>query len=735
MSPCARGRRCGMRARKEQAGMALLSVLIAILVLSLLGGLVLYLSGQESQLSTVRYRAAQSLNIAEGGAWAARAALMAVLNADPTDAAQFTADISSTVPGWYAGGNRDLQNALAFLTYLQVDGQPLGVSAPERSDAWVVFRVNWSRPTPRLKLEFVAKGSGVPPDDPLSLGTFPQNPVGDGAYRAAVVLMRRSAEHPSCAPQRANPPFSECFIHLNTETGPAAYTIPLEYRIVADGQVDPAFRRRVSLQGKFGVVISRRSFAEWLSFTDVFSRSDGTPVYYYVTESLDGPVHTNGRFRFWGFPKFGTPDVGSPCDEGRVQATRLTSTDTVAVFRRLPGRPGSPVEVTLEANEWVEGGQRVAAPVLPDCTPSNFDDDSDNRPAQFQRGFDGDPNTPGIQPITVPPNSFNQRAIALGWDPGDPTPNGWSDSQWNRRIRSVVPELADGPDPVPPGIYVPVADTNRNSVSDSGEPLAGGVYVEGDLRSLRMYPCGPNRDLACYHFVHTNEQEVTVTVDRENNQTTVTNSAWPPGSRTRTFTGVPKGYQGTSAYRNAMIIYVHGNLGTGGPDGLSGQLEEKEQTLITVRGNVYITGHLRYERPPNPYDPSDNPLNLLGVFTPLGSLRITPAAPENLDLHGVFMAGQPGVSDGVKSELLVENVCSLPNKGELRLLGGMILEYAGVTGCVVGGGVRGYSEHSVYDRRMSRGFSPPYFPTTLLPAIRAEGLAGAKPQWREGSPP
>lgn len=40
---------------KGQAGMALLSVLVVILVLSLLGGLVLYLSGQESQLSTVRY--------------------------------------------------------------------------------------------------------------------------------------------------------------------------------------------------------------------------------------------------------------------------------------------------------------------------------------------------------------------------------------------------------------------------------------------------------------------------------------------------------------------------------------------------------------------------------------------------------------------------------------------------------------------------------------------------------
>ncbi|MDR7568128.1 MAG: hypothetical protein QN143_07125, partial [Armatimonadota bacterium] len=241
---------------------------------------------------------------------------------------------------------------------------------------------------------------------------------------------------------------------------------------------------------------------------------------------------------------------------------------------------------------------------------------------------------------------------------------------------------------------------------------------------------------------HTNGQRVTVVVDRANNRTTVTNSAWPPESRTRTFTGVPKGFQGTSAYQNATMIYVRGNIGSATEGGVWGQLEEREQVLITAsRGNprnpdaVYIPNHIRYERPPDPYDPTDNPLNVFGLFVPTGRIRIPTSSPPNMDTHGVFMAGQPGVNDPPVGERVVDSVCSLPSKGELRLLGGLITEFAGVTGCVSGGTIRGYSEHSVYDRRMSRGLAPPYFPTTTMAAIQAQTLAGQRPHWQELSPP
>jgi hypothetical protein len=141
------------------------------------------------------------------------------------------------------------------------------------------------------------------------------NSLGEGWYRAVVVLQKRLVKHWSCAPQQ--PPesdpshWSDCYVHF---TPPATLEIPLSFRVVSDGQVDPQFRRRVTLEGQFRVLLGNTSFAQWLSFTHVFSLSTGTAVYFAWDEAYDGPIHTNGRFRFWGFPKFGTPDTGSPCD-------------------------------------------------------------------------------------------------------------------------------------------------------------------------------------------------------------------------------------------------------------------------------------------------------------------------------------------------------------------------------------------------------------------------------------
>jgi type II secretory pathway pseudopilin PulG len=741
--------------RHDQAGMALLSVLVVIMVLALLGGLVLYLAGQESQLSTVRYRAAQSLNIAEGGAWAARAALMAVVNADPTDAADFVGDVATAAVTWFAGGVAALQNPLAFLDHLRVDGQ--GLSTGEGPYDWVIFVVNWALPYSRLKLQFVTGGPGTPPADPLALVPALYNGLGEGWYRSVVVLWKRAEPHESCVP-----PGSACFVHL---TPPATLEIPLGFRVVSDGQVDPQFRRRVTLEGQFRVLLGNTSFAQWLSFTHVFSLSTGTAVYFAWDEAYDGPIHTNGRFRFWGFPKFGTPDTGSPCDPARIRATRLTSTDTQAVFRRPPWIPGSPTEVTLAADEWVQGGQRIAAPVLPDCTPGNFSDDVDNPVAQFTRGFDGDPNQPGIQPITVPwdppgriRDSYGtlQRAVALGWNPQDTSatgPNNWTAAQWNARLRAVVPELPNNSNPVPNGIYVP----------NDGANLLGGIYVEGDLRELVLSNCAPGTPgfpycpytpggPAYYYLRDAGGREVIVEVDRSANgglgRTRVYHTDWDPvtaGNQSgwRTFNGVPRGFQGAPPYTlSNTIVYVHGNVGTAGSGGVWGTVEEGEQVMITAarsatesgQRDVWIPNHIRYERPPNPYDPNDNPRNLLGVYVPTGLIRIPTSSPNDLDLQGVFMAGQPGVSDGVNSELRVESVCSLPNKGYLRLLGGVIGEFAGVSGCF-SGTVHGYSDRWVWDRRMGRGFAPPYFPTTTIAKVEARELATRKPQWREASPP
>lgn len=338
--------------------------------------------------------------------------------------------------------------------------------------------------------------------------------------------------------------------------------------------------------------------------------------------------------------------------------------------------------------------------------------------------------------------------MALGWNPTDTGPNNWDADDWNSRLRAVVPELPNNDDPVPNAVYVPNDGTN----------LLGGIYVQGNLDRIIMSNCPPGTPgfpycparaspggPAFYFFRHTNGQEVTVVVDRAAGTTTVTNTAWPPATQTRTFAGVPRGFQHpVEALRrpNATTVYVHGSVGSGTGGGVWGTVAGHEQVMVTVARaqgesgarDVWVPNHIRYEWPPDPHNPNSNPPNLFGLYVPTGRIRIPTTSPHNLVLQGVFMAGQPGVTDGVASEMLVESVCSLPHKGELRLLGGVIGEFVGVSGCVVGGAHRGYSDRWVYDRRMSRGFVPPHFPTTTITAIQAQMLAGTRPQWREGSP-
>jgi len=229
---------------------------------------------------------------------------------------------------------------------------------------------------------------------------------------------------------------------------------------------------------------------------------------------------------------------------------------------------------------------------------------------------------------------------------------------------------------------------------------------------------------------------VTITVDRVGQTTTVTNTAWA-SPQTRTFAGVPKGWQGGGSIANATVIFVEGNVLS-----LSGTLEEHEQITIATSGRIDITNHLRYEDPPDVADPNDNPLNVLGLFSHARDIRIALSAPSDLVIHGVLMAGTPGPNDpdpAYNSSVHAVNYNSRPVQGQVHLIGGIIEEYYGAFGTfdpATGNPLTGYGRDFQYDRRMSRGFSPPYFPTTTLFTI-LEGssrLTNVRPVWREASP-
>ncbi|MDR7521010.1 MAG: DUF4900 domain-containing protein [Armatimonadota bacterium] len=674
-----------VRQIQSQRGLAMLSVLTTIFVLSIVGALILYLSGKEIALSTARLAGAQSLNTAEGGAYAARSALMVLMNADPVGRATVDPSLSgTTLATWYAGGNISAQNSFGLFDYLVLDGQRFILGATPATNS-VTFEVNWSLPTPHRKLQVA---TGVPPS----------NVLGQGSYAATVTVTRRLAPHP------ADPMQPQRYIQ---QLGPDHYEFYYTYAITSDGRTPPQGRRRVTLSHDFSVQVRRQSFAQYALFTHVHMTPAGGAIWFTSRTSFDGPVHTNGEFRFAFYPKFGTPDAGTPCDPAGNLPTRLTSVSTYAWFNNN----GNPVR--LQANENVVASVRRDAPVLPDCTPANLLDDNDNPAANFTRG---------VAAIPMPTNPYNQQGVAVGRNPADTTP------VTNLQIRQAVPELPDNTSSVPNGIYVPVADGNGNGVSDAGESLAGGIYVEGNLNSLTFSLGGPSNNLAVYTLVQ-GSQTVTITVDRVGQTTTVTNTAWP-SPQTRTFAGVPKGWQGPGN-ANATIIYVQGTILS-----LSGTLEEKEQTTIVASGRIDITGHLRYEDPPEVTNPNDNPLNVLGLYSAGNDIRISASAPNDLELHAVLMAGNLG--DGNNSSVNVQNYNTGAPRGTVHLIGGIIEEYYGAFGTFdpnTGNPLTGYGRDFRYDRRMSRGFTPPYFPTTpLFEVVQTQGLAGVRPVWREAAP-
>jgi hypothetical protein len=651
----------------------MMALITMIFVLGLVGALVLHLVGKEQALGAMRVRGLESRYVAEGGGFASRAALMVLMGDNPVGTTTVDPSLTgATLANWYAAGNAGNQNAFAILDYLVLDGQQYTLNATAGTTA-VTFHTNWALPQPHRKLQVPAGGP-------------PANPLATGSYGAEVTITRRATAYASCAP-------SPCYVH---QLNPDEYEFFYSYLITSDGASPPRARRRVTLAGDFSVRVQRQSFAQFALFTHVHLTPTNSPIWFTSRGSFDGPVHTNGQFRFAFFPKF---------------SDTLTSVSGTAWFNNL----GNPVQ--LAANENVVGGVRRDAPVVFDATPLNINDDNDNGPANFTRA---------VAAIAMPTNPHSQKGVSVGRNPSNVSP------VTNLEIRQVVPELADNNNAVPGGIYVPVTDSDGNGISNAGEPLAGGIYVQGSLTSLTLALGGATNNLAVYTLV-AGGQTVTVTVDRAAGTTTVSNTGWPV-PQMRTFSGVPKGWQGPGN-ANAAIVYVEGGINS-----LSGTLEEKEQTTIATFGRIDITNHLQYEDPPVVTDPNDNPLNVLGLYAANNDIRITTAAPNDLILHGVLMAGSPPPADAVNSSVNVQNYNSGSPRGTVNLIGGIIEEYYGAFGTfdpATGATLTGYGRNFAYDRRMSRGFSPPYFPTTNLYQLAqgSQPLAGVRPAWREGTPP
>jgi len=107
-------------------------------------------------------------------------------------------------------------------------------------------------------------------------------------------------------------------------------------------------------------------------------------------------------------------------------------------------------------------------------------------------------------------------------------------------------------------------------------------------------------------------------------------------------------------------------------------------------------------------------------------------------IQAVLTAGSSGIL--YNSTVTVANYNIGAPRGAVNLLGGVVEKYYGPFGTFnssTGVQTAGYTRSFTYDTRMSRGVSPPYFPTTnqFMVTAGSQPLAGTKPTWREATPP
>jgi hypothetical protein len=236
----------------------------------------------------------------------------------------------------------------------------------------------------------------------------------------------------------------------------------------------------------------------------------------------------------------------------------------------------------------------------------------------------------------------------------------------------TIPSLANG-------IYVPV---------DASNQVIGGIYVDGNA-TVTPGASGAN---ATYTITQGTTTKI-ITVNQSGNSTTVQTQ----GGSTETYTGVPNG-----------MIYVDGRITS-----LSGTIGANEQVTIAATDRIEITNNLTYQNyqansnpPTSPATPSAaGQNNVLGVLSWNDDVVISDSmSAGDKSIHATVMAPN--------GEFCVENYSSLPAKGTITLLGGVITHTYGAFHIFSGTTLtHGYRRNFVYDARMGQGMSPPFFPT------------------------
>ena len=270
--------------------------------------------------------------------------------------------------------------------------------------------------------------------------------------------------------------------------------------------------------------------------------------------------------------------------------------------------------------------------------------------------------------VDLPPHSNVQQNAALGLPTSSPMPT-------NTVINAAIGVGGSGTPPN--GIYV---------INTSGS-VSGGIYVQGTLDQCAMSVDADGRQI--YDLTQGSARRV-ITVDSTASVTTVFD-----GTTTTTYAGAPSG----SMFVNGAIGDLRGPDRDGGPSPPPA-LADETQLLITATGDIVIKRDVTCED-------YESGVNVLGLYSTGGNVRIGTAAPNDLYLDAFVMA------TGSLGAFKVDNHNSGSPRGTMHLRGGMVSRYYGAFYTFNSGGevLSGYTRDFHYDRR---GFIPPFYPSLNL---------------------
>jgi Tfp pilus assembly protein PilX len=501
-----------------------------------------------------------------------------------------------------------------------------------------------------------------------------------------------------------NPPNRPTCASLGT---PAAsykitgYKYTYSYKVTSIGQSRANESHTIEEDGNFIVTVDKgppagtnTSFAAYGMFIDQSPICNNS---WLVNGTLTGPVFTNGAWNINNGSYIFTDTVGSA-------SPNFGYTDSNNCYQA----PGSS---TTHAYTGADG-------------------------TNFSPTFQGSV-TLGATPVTLPPDSFNQKEAVL-----DSLGNGLvssSPAALQAAMHSILKDASGNPYPSSgtpsSGVFAPYylngstptfgsapnvlpSSTTSGSTTitnpyGSAAGCGGGIYVQG-AATVTITPSSAGDGLAQVYTIKQGSTTTTVTIDPG---ATVGGTTYPAqtkitvGSTTQTISGVPQQCDPASGApaRDATMLYVNGDItDLHGAGAGVGAIQDGNALTVTSAGAVTVTGDILYKTEPVTKTTADSLIagndhgQVLGIFTANGDINLNNSQSSgNLEIDATIATLSNGGTGG-----LVNTGSGI---GTLNIVGGRIQNAIK--------NINASSRNVYFDRRFTQnGFAPPWFPSTTIAA-------------------